>query len=147
MWREVVETMPMIKFDQLSKAELVTFIVDNFFLFDSERTLGFPENMLFDLESYSLQFFCNPDGFAIAFTGRPTAVELMFLYVRESAKGRGIGTQLIDKVKRVAAGLPIMLKCEGADRLAYFRRRGFEAVTQVSKDRFCMQWLSADPSI
>lgn len=139
--------MQMINFDQLSKQELVTFIADNFALFDSERTPGFPENMLFNLESEFFQFFRNPNGFAIAFTGRPTEVELMFLYVRKSAEGRGIGTQLIDKVKHIAAGLPITLKCEGPNRLAYFRGHGFEAVTQVSKDRFCMQCLRADTSI
>ncbi|QBE66350.1 GNAT family N-acetyltransferase [Pseudoduganella lutea] len=139
--------MKMIEFDQVSKEELVTFISENFDRFDSERTPGFPENMLFDLESDSFQFFRNPNGFAIAFTGRPTEVELMFLYVRRSAEGQGIGTQLIDSVKHMAAGLPVTLKCEGSDREAYFRGRGFKAVMQVSKDRFCMQWLPANQSI
>jgi GNAT superfamily N-acetyltransferase len=137
----------MIDFDQVSKEELVTFIAENFDLFDSERTPGFPDNMFFDLECDSFQFFRSPDGFAIAFAGQPTEVELMFLHVRKSAEAQGIGVQLVNSVKHMAAGVPVTLKCQGNDRRSYFERRGFEVVRQMAKDRFCMQWPHADPSM
>jgi GNAT superfamily N-acetyltransferase len=139
--------MEIIKFNQLSKEELVTFIANNFDLFDSERTSGFPDNMLFDLESDAFQFIRNPDGFAITFAGRPTEVELMFLHVRKSAEAQGIGAQLINKVKHMAGGVRVTLKCQGSDRRSYFGRRGFEVVRQVENDRFCMQWTPDSPSI
>lgn len=113
--------MQMIEFDQLSKEELVNFIVENFDLFDSQRTPGLAGNMLLNLASESLQFSLTKDRFAIAFAGRPTEVELMFLHVHKSAEAQGIGTQLINNVKHKAAGLRDTLQCQGLDRRSYLR--------------------------
>lgn len=103
--------------------------------------------MLFDLESDAFQFFRHPYGFAIAFKGRPTEVELMFLYVRKSAEGQGIGVQLGDGVKHMAGERLVTLQCEGYSRMAYFEGRKFRVTMQLSKDRFRMQWPPAAAAI
>ena len=56
----------------------------------------------------------------------------MFLFVDPKHEGRGVGTQLIEKVKaEVTPDLPIVLKCEGARRKTFFENRGFDLVEYV----------------
>jgi GNAT superfamily N-acetyltransferase len=71
---------------------------------------------------YSISLFCHPDGFAIAFTGRPTEVELMFLYVRKSTEGQGIGARLVGSVHMAAGQLVVEYRKHHSPKISVKRR-------------------------
>lgn len=140
----------MIDFLRLDDEALVAFVDSNFAVFAADRSEEFPANVLAKIATGAFAFIRRREGFAIAYKGRlytpgPGGVEadLMFIYVDPLYEGRGIGKQLVDQVKAaVTPDLPIVLKCAGQRRKAFFEQCGFRAYEYIIDiDTYAMVWM------
>ena len=122
---------------------------ENFDLFASERDEDFPADVLRDIERGVCAIVRRAEGFAIAFRGRPSEpgrrgypADLLFLHVPPEHEGNGIGSELVNAIKRaVIPGLPITLTCEGEKRKVFFDRLGFVATEHwEDEDLYAMRW-------
>jgi GNAT superfamily N-acetyltransferase len=96
----------MASFAHQSPAEIIEFIDSNFGLFSSERADDFPANVLDGIARGVFAVITLEEGFAVAYKGRrftagPGGIEadLMFLFVDLAYEGRGLGTQLMNRLK------------------------------------------------
>lgn len=121
-------------FSQLTDGEIVDFVVQNSALFADDIDDSFRRDALLSLGAGATVIVRRPEGFAIVEKGRPheetwgsKPADLMFIHVADEHAGKGIGGELIDEVKRlVSPELPITLICEGAKRMRFFQKHGFE---------------------
>lgn len=141
--------MEVLDFTLLSDSEVLDFVDAKFELFATEKACGFPENVRSQLHRGRFAILRRKEGFAIAYKGRLhasgpgfVAADLMFLFVTPAFEGRGIGSQLVSEVKNaVTPGVPIVLSCEGNERMKFFNRCGFvvdvhHPVSEESTDDF-----------
>jgi GNAT superfamily N-acetyltransferase len=123
----------MASFQDYSSTEIVEFIDANFGLFSTERSDDFPANVLDGIARGVFAVITLNEGFAIAYKGRRYSfgngyveANLMFLYVAPEYEHSGVGSRLIEEVKReVTPGAPIIMQCEGSGRRRFFAKCGF----------------------
>lgn len=123
----------MPKFSQLMDVEIIKFIEVNFSAFSSQKDDDFPGNVLDGIARGQFAVVKFDEGFAVAYRGwsfgrglASDPANLMFLYVAPEFEGQGIGSKLVEQVKReVVPEIPIIMQCEGANRKHFFEGRGF----------------------
>lgn len=125
-----------INFQDLSDIEILDFVMRNSDAFAEDIDQDFMKNAVLSVMAGDTVILRRPEGFAITTVGRlfekgwgQDPADIMFLYVQEEFRGKGVGGDLIEDAKKaVSTGVSITALCEGALRARLFEQHGFSVI-------------------